>query len=173
MISRGSAVVTGAFDGFFYVEDPSRTSGIKVMSSASVAIDDVVSLTGVVGTVNGERVINAMSVNKVDTARVGPLAASGRSLVGAGGPSTGLPVKAWGNVTYVDPSGAFAYVDDGSQLNDGNADGHIGVMVMLAGSGLTDVTSTNFLIVSGPLGRASNGTVVVPVIWAASGSKNP
>ncbi len=43
----------------------------------------------------------------------------------------GLLVQSWGEVTYVDPSGEYFYLDDGSDLADGS--GQSGVRVLLSG----------------------------------------
>lgn len=48
-------IVTAKFDGFFYVEDAARTSGIRVVSSAAVSPGQVVNVSGTMGTTNGER----------------------------------------------------------------------------------------------------------------------
>jgi hypothetical protein len=53
----------------------------------------------------------------------------------------GLLVKCWGSVTYVDSAGAFAYVDDGSKLSDGN----------ILGAGGASVTGIKVVLPSGVL----------------------
>lgn len=56
------SVVTAVFDGFFYIEDVSRVSGIKVVSNAAVAISQMVDVDGTMATSNSERYINAPTV---------------------------------------------------------------------------------------------------------------
>ncbi len=48
-------LVTSAFDGFFYAQEPDRSSGIRVEGSASPG--DVVDVTGTLSTIGGERAV--------------------------------------------------------------------------------------------------------------------
>lgn len=63
-VTLSGAVVSAVFSGFFYVQSPDRASGIRVGSSASVAEGDLVTVSGTMATVNGERRIDADSVTK-------------------------------------------------------------------------------------------------------------
>lgn len=54
---------TDQFDGFFYIEDESRASGIKVAATETVHVGDVVSVMGEIATVDGERQIDATSIS--------------------------------------------------------------------------------------------------------------
>lgn len=56
------AIVSARFNGFFYVQDASRTSGIRVGWSGPTIEGATADVTGTLATVNGERVINAESV---------------------------------------------------------------------------------------------------------------
>ena len=58
---RGSVVV-GAFDGCFYIEETDRRSGIKVLSSATVTIGQIIDVTGRIQGAGAERYIAATSV---------------------------------------------------------------------------------------------------------------
>ena len=55
-------VVTGVFDGFFYVQDRARTSGIRVISGAAVSVGQVVNVTGAMATREGERIVESASL---------------------------------------------------------------------------------------------------------------
>ena len=54
--------VTGRFDGFLYAQSPDRRSGIRIMTTKAVAEGSEIYVTGYIGTVNGERVINQAAV---------------------------------------------------------------------------------------------------------------
>lgn len=54
-MSLKGVVVTAAFNGYFYVEDTDRRSGIRVISTTPVHEGDVVDVTGTLATVDGER----------------------------------------------------------------------------------------------------------------------
>jgi subtilisin family serine protease len=56
--------VTAVFNGCFYAQDSARTSGVKVISTAVVAVGDKVDVTGALGTQYGERRIIASKVTK-------------------------------------------------------------------------------------------------------------
>lgn len=49
--------VTGAFDGFFYIEEPDRARGLRVRSGVPVNEGDLVTVLGTLRTVDGEREI--------------------------------------------------------------------------------------------------------------------
>ncbi|OFX15597.1 MAG: hypothetical protein A2Z18_03430 [Armatimonadetes bacterium RBG_16_58_9] len=76
-------IVTAVFDGFFYIEDEDRTSGIKVVSGASVSMDDSVNVEGLLGTSNGERYIQAGRVENLGPAT--PIEPLGTSIASLGG----------------------------------------------------------------------------------------
>lgn len=63
-VSLVNMVVSAVFNGFFYIEDRQRTNGLCVVSSQIVQIGDVVNVTGIMTTVNGERRINASGVTR-------------------------------------------------------------------------------------------------------------
>lgn len=56
-------VVTAVFSGFFYVEEPDRESGIRVVSSEAVAIGDICGVEGVLAT-SSERYIAATLITR-------------------------------------------------------------------------------------------------------------
>lgn len=142
-------VVTAVFssDACIYVEEPDRSSGIRVAwSGTGLGVGDRVSVTGSVGTrtVSGcpaERMISANEVAKLQSgppleplgmgcACVGGGAVEGiPGVAGAIGTNNmGLLVKITGRVTKV--LGSYLFVDDGSQVANVSGSGaEIGVMV--------------------------------------------
>ena len=150
----GKEVVAGSdqFDGCIYIEEADRSSGIRVATTVSFAVGDIVDVTG--GTMagaNGEQYIAGATVRKTGEA-VDPLAPVfmiHRSLGGEsfgfqqevtgthGLNNVGLLMRLVGKVTY--SGGTFAYIDDGSSADDGS--GHIGVRVetdqLAAGNNMT------------------------------------
>jgi hypothetical protein len=68
-ITLGPKVVTGVFADCFYIEEPERYSGIKVLPASSVNVGDAVTVTGVLET-TCERAIRATSVVNATTGAV-------------------------------------------------------------------------------------------------------
>jgi len=56
-ISLKGCIVTAVFNGFFYVEDAVRISGIRIVSPAAVTIGQKVDIAGTMDTINGERCV--------------------------------------------------------------------------------------------------------------------
>lgn len=111
-------VVTGKFKGCCYAEDINRTSGIKILGEG-YSLNDYINLEGTISTVNGEKCITPTYTYSKGQKVIAPLGTAGRSFA-TGLSNKCLLMKTWGKVTYVDPNGAFMYVDDGSNLSDGN-----------------------------------------------------
>ncbi|GEM_PF-3445298 len=79
------AVVSGVFDGFFYIQQLDRTAGIRVVWSGPVSPSTRVTVTGTMETRDGiERQIRATDVDPGEPAEVEPLGMPSRSLVGSG-----------------------------------------------------------------------------------------
>jgi len=145
-----STVVTGIVTARFpiggtqdtiYIENTDRTSGLAIATTTPVSIGDSVQAQGTMSTVNGERVLNATSVVTLTSGNALPqtIGINNRGVGGgqfgqqqavinsslpdfyaSGLNNIGLLVHAWGNVSYIDPAGAFFYMDDGSCINDGS-----------------------------------------------------
>lgn len=139
---------TDAMDGAFYVEEPDRSTGIRVAwTGSSVSADQTVTVTGEIGDgpSTGERQITASGVTPgvliiaLQPVAVGNLNIGGNALSsepytngitgGVGLYNTGLLVRVWGRVTYI--GNDFLYIDDGSRLQDGNSLDAIGLRVYL------------------------------------------
>jgi len=135
-------VVSATFPGFFYIEEPDRSSAIRVdADSAYPSPGDLVEIAGVMTTDGGERAIAVDSSDPtqfVSTTDNGypiprPLGMNNKAVGGGAvglyaaaiGSSTGLNntgtlVTAWGRVTtdvsYDSDGNQFYYIDDGSAL---------------------------------------------------------
>lgn len=143
VVSVDAKVVGRCFDGYFYMQEPDRTGGIKVISSSTaVAPGKLVNVIGTVGTLaTGEKQITARVVGVAGEAEVEPLAMTAGALGGSAAPgkpgvfqgiganNTGLVVRVFGRVTAV--GSGYVYVDDGTGLADGS--GNTGVRVALNG----------------------------------------
>lgn len=168
--------VTAVFPGRFYIEHPTRCAGIGVESVDTVQPGDLLSVYGAVGLQGREVVINGSPWNPRPGEVLSPVAmnniASGGGGVGlqespiddaaAGRSSMGLCnlgtlVRVYGRVTYVDDSGAFFYIDDGSGIADGS--GHAGIRVSAGGFSLPDkgahVRATGVITVTDVAGRCA------------------
>ena len=130
--------VTAAFGGFFYVENPDRTRGIRVVWSGAAPGAGLADVYGALSTNSaGERYINASSVTAAGSGSVLPLGVTNAALGGGdffwdastgagqcgvwgqqGLNNVGLLVKTWGKVTAAG-TGWF-YIDDGSNVSDGS-----------------------------------------------------
>lgn len=143
VLTINGQIVTAAFPGMFYIEDPNRASGIKVISQTSVQEDDIVNVTGAVQATSSEAEIQASYVYKTQNQdTLTPLGMPNRSLGGrmlglqsaiagaAGLNNIGLLVRTYGIVTR---KGAdYLYIDDGSNLRDGTStgpDANVGVRI--------------------------------------------
>ncbi|MDH7482542.1 MAG: DUF1565 domain-containing protein, partial [Armatimonadota bacterium] len=85
MVEIHDVVVTGAFDGFFYVESQDRSAGIQVRQAYhGLAVGDKVTLLGTLATDadSGERYIIALYVLKGGTGNIKPLGMVNRALGG-------------------------------------------------------------------------------------------
>jgi hypothetical protein len=132
--------------GFFYVEDPDRTSGIRVSSSTVVREGDLLNVVGTIGLLSTrERHIYNPSVLTIVSSSnpvPSPIGLGCRALGGtdlnkytpgvAGGVglnNLGLLVRIAGKVSS--PGSGFFYVDDGSGVSDGTG---YGVKVLYSGT---------------------------------------
>lgn len=115
LVALSDKVVTGVFSGCFYIEDIDRTSGIKVVSDATITRDTLVNVTGPIAISDGERQINCTELYAMGTVDDPPapfairgdflggsaLNAQTPGITGAYGPNNiGLLATTWGKVTY-------------------------------------------------------------------------
>ncbi|MGB9619449.1 MAG: hypothetical protein ACPL7K_03440 [Armatimonadota bacterium] len=145
--------VTRAYLDDLYIEEADRSAGIKVIYSghyppAELEPGNLVTFSGVLGTIGAERVIYARSDFECDlttSTRIMPLGMTTAAILGwpidprqPDGPRrlglnpTGLLVKISGRVTatyWSDEEGYFVYIDDGYGKKDGSDIGAPGVRV--------------------------------------------
>ncbi|HPP73663.1 MAG TPA: hypothetical protein PLU88_00875 [Armatimonadota bacterium] len=119
-VTVANYAVTGAFPGFFYIENIDRSSGLRVISSAEVEVGKGVLVTGVMTTVSGERAINETSVVTLSELNIKPV---GMNNLWLGGGESALQQGVLGgsglnNIgLLVRTCGKFTYIDDGSGIN--------------------------------------------------------
>jgi len=162
-------IVTAAFGNHFYIEEPDRSSGIKITNAAVPAVGSKVTVTGKMGSLNGEREISATSVLVDGSLPVpepvgmtnedvggGPVGAYTAGIYGAKGVNNvGLLVSCWGKVTAI-ISGYYMYIDDGSGVPDGY--GYPGLRVDISGlSGYTPPDVGSYVRVTGISATSSIG----------------
>ena len=169
--------VTGQFDGFMYIQEPGDGySGIRVADDSRPS-GSWVSVAGVIGLQNGERVILTPTV-KSGTSGIFPdpvMITNGR-LGGAalnaytpGIPGStdlhniGLLVTTTGRITHLDTNGMF--IDDGSQCQYDPTYGGVYVDISTLSSMKKSTLSENqYVVVTGICGTTTLGGEVAPVV---------
>ena len=114
LVSVRGKIVSGAFPGFFYVQEADRSSGIKVVSGLHVAVGDVVDVMGAMSVSDGERQLSADMFTAMGVAADPPRPLGMRGDAAGGGPfngytpgitgacgvnNIGLLIRTWGKVT--------------------------------------------------------------------------
>ncbi len=172
-----SAVVTVASGlwsgGYTYVEDTSRAAGILVqdLSGATLNEGDIVSVEGT-KTIDsdGEPVISgAVTVITTPSTPLKPLGMPGKAVIGKGIDDMGILATSWGKVTYVNPSGTYLCIDDGSGLTNGDGNGDTGLAVNLSMLATAPALSSlpavgKYVSAAGVVGLSNLGGGVVPVL---------
>jgi len=131
-----SKTVTYAAADFFYIQEDNRPDGAPsvpfgglrvVKASHGFHVGARVDVAGQMSTTqSGERYLACSAASQVGSGTVAPWFLN-NSVVVTGHPvATGLLLRSTGFVNYADSAGLFAYIDDGSGANDGNALGPIG-----------------------------------------------
>lgn len=170
-------VSSGTFsDGSFYIEEPSRVSGIKIVPKsglASVNVGDRIVLSGEMATdANGEKIINASNIDIVEAGSpLGALGMPNKAVVAQWPDVSGLYVSIWGKVTVRNNSGgsdAWFYIDDGSGIQDGS--GYTGIKC----SGDSNCTTPNcgdYVKVTGIMSIQKNSSNTIrfckTLLWTA------
>ncbi len=179
--------------GCFYVQEPNRSSAIRVYSQEYVEIGDTVDIDGVINSVmdyilwmpTGERAIEATSVSVLpNKTTVNPLGMTQRALKcgalnaytpgiteGVGPNVIGQLVKLWGKVTSTDTDpmtgSNIIYLDDGSALKDGSTNSSTSdenIGIRVLYTGYT-LNPGDFCVVTGTLSTwTSDGTDVQPML---------
>lgn len=144
-------IVTAKFNGYFYIEEPDRSSGIRVTGDANVG--DRVDVLGTMGTISGERVINATNiVQRSSGDELEPLGVNNRSC-NVGLSAVGLRLTVWGRVVSVNSAGGFFVITDGSSPS-----------LKVYGS----ATEGDYVSVTGVLGAEKPDATVIPVMRAVT-----
>jgi hypothetical protein len=152
-----SGIVTARFPltspDRIYVQDAGRICGIAVLPTSMPSLADLVEVQGTMfTTTDGERIIKDATVATVQPGQTIPKPLGldnlwlGGGAFGAQGAvvnrnstseyakglsNVGMLVHAWGKVSFVDPAGAYFYINDGAGMDDGS--GHAGIRVAIAG----------------------------------------
>jgi len=125
-LSNVIVTATASQIGAYYVQEPNRTSGIRVEAvSGSASLNQKVNVVGWLTTVNGERVIIDATITPTGSGTAKPLAMNNRDIAGGdfnsvakgasgkyGTNNVGLLIKTFGKVSS--PGGGVFYVTDGS-----------------------------------------------------------
>lgn len=151
-------IVTCNLADYRYIEEPDRTSGIKIRYAYGLAAPSMVTVTGRMNTVNGERVLDAETAENLGLASAPAAFAQKTSALGgaglgnqqavmeyridrtsgnplpqllpsAGANNIGLLVRVFGRVTAI--GDGYFYVDDGCACDDGS--GYTGIRVISSG----------------------------------------
>lgn len=156
-----------------YIEEPTRYAGIKLLMPADMYLykGDSATLAGDVALdANGEKVLRVSEMTDV-TQQTSPAALGtvGRAFAGPGSDVTGLVVKVWGKVTYLnlDPiAGAYGvYVDDGTGYDDGTGTA-IGIRALppINLGDMAMVQVGDYISVTGVASHENAGGKIIPVI---------
>jgi len=113
-VNLSGLITTAGFGNYFYVEEPERFAGIRVNAGAAYIPGDVLSLTGSITMVDGERVFVPASLTKNGRESVpAPLGVAAGALAAGSAPDvTGLRVRTWGVAGAA--TGDEFTIDDGS-----------------------------------------------------------
>ncbi len=150
------------FTDGFYIEEPDRNAGIKVVgaaNAASVLVGNTVSVKGLLMGSPGQLYIQADSLDIAAGTEVKPVGVVNRSVA----TTNGLLAKVWGNITAVDASEipSFLYLDDGSSLIDGT--GYPGVRVDIANLTSPDLAGAVLTSLRSQIGKTISVTGVVGI----------
>jgi hypothetical protein len=135
-------LVSAAFPGYFYIQEPDCPAGIRVVCGFPASAGDQMDVCGVIKGSGAERYLEIAGSGVIRTTP-GPggpypvtmttLSVGGADLnaytpgvMGPVGPNNiGLLITVVGRVTAKDPSSQYFYIDDGNGLRDGTTTGGI------------------------------------------------
>lgn len=160
-----SAIVSAAFDGFFYIEADDRSSGIRVHAEGhSLQAGMRANVTGTVQTSpTGEHFIQADTATANGTGSVAPLAMPVRSLW-TGLDTAGLLVRVSGRITSRDTQSGSFILDDGSGIDNNGATECVPVTARVDANGMDIPVPGSFVTVTGISSREVAGGVVTHVL---------
>lgn len=149
-------------DCAIYIEEPDRTSGIKVIPSPDVPdvqLGESVTLSGILDTdENGERIIRAVALSRFDGGSViiRPLGMVNKSIVNV--MALGLLARMWGRIKSIASDGSYFTIEDGSGTF---------IRVMMAGLNTPlkkSITLGQYVAITGLVGSMNDGSSIIPVI---------
>ncbi len=167
---------------WIYVEKTDRSSGIRVKTDKTFTVNQLLAVSGALqtDTSTGERYIDAdpdspeldggtfeIKALGMRNQWIGGRAYGYEPVIsgGFGLYNVGMLISSWGRVTYVDTTGHYFYMDDGSRLQDGS--GHTGVRVVVPASvALPDLYA--FVKVKGISGAMSLNSAYVRILRVRS-----
>ncbi|MEN6583433.1 MAG: chitobiase/beta-hexosaminidase C-terminal domain-containing protein [Armatimonadota bacterium] len=120
LIGKSAMCAGTTFTDGFFVEEPLRNCGIKVVAGSGSGVEsvlkgDTVTVTGTVSTGSDNKLyINASTISRAG-GTINPLGMNNRALSSV----DRLLTRIWGKVSHIDSSKTFFYVNDGSNLSDG------------------------------------------------------
>ena len=169
MVALEGRPVTASFTDCIYVEDPDRTSGIKV-DATGIAEGALVDLVGYLSMVDGERRISGYSVTVVGAGQPPEALALGNAVLGGGSldPYTpgvtggvglhniGLLVATWGKVESAG-SGYFV-IEDGSGAG----------LQVAAPAGVSLPSPAQYVVVTGISSCESSGPQIIRLLRVRS-----
>ncbi len=180
VLLTGKVVTAGKaeFGTFIYIEEPNRTSGIRVNLGSlqtDSTIGSLVTVRGTLGLSEGERVINNPTITTTGRyTGLRPISMTNRDVGGealngntpgitgtVGVNNIGLLVTTWGPVTDIGPD--YFYLDDGSPVDYG--EGPRGIKVYCPGLPLPTSTS-QYAIATGISSTEMDGSNVRRLIRA-------
>lgn len=126
----GTVVIGGTSEigGAFYIESPDRSTGIRVQTAQTVHEGDLVVVSGMLETANGERRINAADVKVLSSGNTLPeMLHLTPGWYRSSASAIGLLVKVFGRITATPTGASYFYLDDGAPFKDGS--GYTGVRV--------------------------------------------
>ncbi len=156
-----TAVTDGtSFADFYVIEEPDRSSGIRVVGGAGrelVTTGDSVTVWGAVLADADGPYILADAVTSAPGIPLRPVGVTNRNAADL----SSLLVRTWGAVTAIDPLRAYCYIDDGSALHDGSGSTGLKVDVSRLSAPMTaaldGLSVGDFVVVTGV--AASSGGV--------------
>lgn len=160
-------VVSVAFPGYFYIQEPDSYFGIKAVSSTVVLAGQKLDIAGVIDGADSERYINCTD-NPLSVATPGlfNIDAVAMNNAAIGGPlfnsitpgvvggrgvnNLGSLIRFWGKVTQRDTvNNQYFYIDDGSGLRDGTKTAEVDNVGIRIKSDPTAYPANSFVVITG------------------------
>ncbi|MCL5103324.1 MAG: PQQ-binding-like beta-propeller repeat protein [Armatimonadetes bacterium] len=163
-VTLNGKIVGAAFPDCFFIQESSRSAGIKCAAPASLlSAGDVVNVTGTVATVNDVKALTNVTFSKIGTGpQPSPLGLCGRVFHGMKPDPFGINVKIWGKVTSAGTD--FCVID--YRYGPQPAGGSGSVEIRSAG---ISAAPGDMITATGILSREPSGDKIVTVLRVAPG----